>query len=73
MVTISKPGAATLGRMKHIFTRFVRDESGATAVEYGLIGTLIAVAMIVGATAVGTQLNVIFTAVASKVSAAARP
>ena len=37
-----------------------KDESGATAIEYGLIATLIAVAIIVGATAVGSQLNTVF-------------
>ena len=33
--------------MKTLFNRFVRDESGATAIEYGLIAALIAVAIIV--------------------------
>jgi len=35
--------------MKSIFKRFVKDESGATAIEYGLIASLIGVAIIVGA------------------------
>ena len=39
---------------------FLLDESGATAVEYGLIAALIAVAMVAGATAVGDQLNTKF-------------
>ncbi|MEX0852501.1 MAG: Flp family type IVb pilin [Bauldia sp.] len=46
--------------MKSLFVRFANDESGATAIEYGLIATLIAVAIIVGATAVGSQLNTVF-------------
>ena len=46
--------------MKTLFSRFAKDESGATAIEYGLIGTLIAVAIIVGATALGTRLNLVF-------------
>jgi pilus assembly protein Flp/PilA len=37
--------------------RFMRDEEGVTAIEYGLIAALIAVAIITGATAVGTQLD----------------
>ena len=36
---------------------FLRDESGATAIEYGLIGTLISIAIIVGATSLGSALN----------------
>lgn len=37
--------------------RFLQDESGATAIEYGLIAALIAVGMIAGATAIGDQVN----------------
>lgn len=40
--------------------RFVKDESGATAIEYGLIASLIGVAIIVGAGALGTSLNTTF-------------
>ena len=43
--------------MQNLFTRFIEDESGATAIEYGLIAALIAVGMIVGAKAVGTKVN----------------
>jgi pilus assembly protein Flp/PilA len=42
---------------------FVRDNSGATAVEYGLIASLIALVIIAGATAVGTKLKNTFTEV----------
>jgi len=52
--------------MKTLFARFAKDESGATAIEYGLIVTLIAVAIIVGATAVGTNLNTLFNTIAGK-------
>ena len=45
--------------------KFVRDEEGVTAIEYGLIAALIAIVIIVAVTAVGTKLNIIFTAVAS--------
>lgn len=40
---------------------FVREEDGAAAIEYGLIAALIAIGIIVGATALGTQLNGLFT------------
>jgi pilus assembly protein Flp/PilA len=43
--------------MTNLFSRFVRDESGATAIEYGLIAALIAVVIITGLTSVGANLN----------------
>ena len=46
--------------------RFARDESGATAIEYGLIAALIAVVIIGGATAVGTNLKSNFNNIANK-------
>ena len=46
--------------MQNLFTRFIEDESGATAIEYGLIAALIAVGMIVGAQAVGKKVNAKF-------------
>jgi pilus assembly protein Flp/PilA len=46
--------------MSNLFSRFVRDESGATAIEYGLIATLIAVAMITVLGSVGTKLSTTF-------------
>ncbi len=52
--------------MKAIFSRFAADESGATAIEYGLIATLISIALIVGATALGTQLNAVFNGLKDK-------
>lgn len=51
--------------MKNLVTRFVRDESGATAIEYGLIAALISVVIIAVLTSVGTQLNAKFTAVSA--------
>ena len=44
---------------------FLRDEEGATAIEYGLIAALISIVIIVAVTAVGTALNVTFTKVAT--------
>jgi pilus assembly protein Flp/PilA len=40
--------------------RFLNDDTGATAIEYGLIAALIAVVIITGVTAVGTQLSTTF-------------
>lgn len=50
-----------------MFTRFMNDESGATAIEYGLIAALIAVAIIAGATTLGTTLNAKFASIATSV------
>lgn len=43
------------------FLALLKDESGATAIEYGLIASLIAVAIITGATTLGTNLGSTFT------------
>ena len=50
--------------MRAFVSRFVKDESGATAIEYGLIAALIAVAIIATVTTVGTALQATFTTVA---------
>jgi len=52
--------------MNNLFSRFVRDESGATAIEYGLIAALIAVVIITALQTVGTNLTTTFTSVANK-------
>ena len=49
--------------MKSLVTRFAKNESGATAIEYGLIAALIGVAIIGTVTALGTQLKAVFTSV----------
>lgn len=49
--------------MKNLMKRFVADESGATAIEYGLIAALIAVAAITAMTTVGTELIAKFTTI----------
>jgi pilus assembly protein Flp/PilA len=54
--------------MHTLLKRFAKDESGATAIEYGLIATLIGVAIIVGAGALGTNLNGIFNYIAGKLA-----
>ena len=53
--------------MTNLISRFLRDESGATAIEYGLIAALIAVVVIGAVTAVGTGLSGTFTTVAGSV------
>ncbi len=50
---------------------FVRDEDGATAIEYGLIAALVAVAAIGALSALGDSLNVIFDMVSSELTSAA--
>ena len=50
-------------------SRIAREETGATAVEYGLIVGLIAVAIVVAVTLVGTNLNTLFGTVNTKLGA----
>ena len=57
--------------MSHLLSRFVRDESGATAIEYGLIAALIAVVIIGALTLVGSNLSGTFNSVATKLGPAA--
>lgn len=47
----------------------MKDESGATAIEYGLIAALISVALIAGATTLGTALNTQFVNISTKLNA----
>jgi pilus assembly protein Flp/PilA len=54
--------------MKSLFARFAKDESGATAIEYGLIAALISVVAITTLTTVGTRLNAKFTAISNGLS-----
>jgi pilus assembly protein Flp/PilA len=56
--------------MQNLVTRFINDESGATAIEYGLIAALISVALIGGATTLGTNISAKFTTAAATVGAA---
>ena len=51
------------------FKRFLADESGATAIEYGLIAALIAVVIITALKTIGTSLNVAFTNIANNLTA----
>jgi pilus assembly protein Flp/PilA len=54
--------------MSKFVTRFLNDESGATAIEYGLIAALIAVVIIAGATTLGTNLSAKFNSIAGNVA-----
>ncbi len=47
-----------------LFNRFIKDESGATAIEYGLIAALVSVAIIIVLGTVGTNLTAVFQKVA---------
>jgi pilus assembly protein Flp/PilA len=50
------------------FRRFVKDDSGATAIEYGLIAALVSVAIIAMLSILGNNLNATFKAVADNLS-----
>jgi pilus assembly protein Flp/PilA len=46
----------------------VESEKGVTAIEYGLIASLVAIAIIIGITLVGTNLNALFSYIGGKVA-----
>ncbi|MBE7249576.1 MAG: Flp family type IVb pilin [Actinomycetospora chiangmaiensis] len=54
--------------MKTLFSRFASDESGATAIEYGMIAALIAVVIITTLKTLGGQLNNKFTAISTNLN-----
>ena len=54
--------------MNNLFSRFVTDESGATAIEYGLIAALISVAIIGAITLLGTELSLVFNNIEGQLS-----
>ena len=56
--------------MKALVTKFLKDEDGATAIEYGLIAALVGVAIIAGVRALGSQLNSTFSTVQSSMASA---
>jgi pilus assembly protein Flp/PilA len=51
--------------MKNLVSRFVKDESGATAIEYGLIAAGIAIAIITAVNGLGTKLSANFNTISS--------
>jgi pilus assembly protein Flp/PilA len=56
--------------MKNLVSSFAKDESGATAIEYGLIAALIAVAIIGGGRLLGQTINAKFNTIAGEVAGA---
>ncbi len=59
--------------MTKTFAKLIRDESGAAAIEYGLIAGLIAVVIIAGATSLGGTLNGLFNTVSTTLSGVGTP
>jgi pilus assembly protein Flp/PilA len=53
--------------MQKFIQKFVRDEEGVTAIEYGLIAALIAVVIIAVVTTVGTNLRTVFSTIAASI------
>jgi pilus assembly protein Flp/PilA len=51
--------------MKNLIARFVKDQSGATAIEYGLIAAGISLAIIAVVNGIGTKLNSTFTSIST--------
>ena len=56
--------------MQSLISRFVRNESGVTAIEYGLIAALISVVCIVAMTAAGQSLLAVYNAIGAALAAA---
>jgi pilus assembly protein Flp/PilA len=59
--------------MKNLITRFQNDESGATAIEYGLIAGLISIVVIVSLGLVGDELTKVFTAISTALTDSLTP
>lgn len=59
--------------MVSVIKRFVQDESGATAIEYGLIAALVSVAAIIALQSMGSSLNSLFSRVSTTLQSAVNP
>jgi pilus assembly protein Flp/PilA len=59
--------------MTSLMKRFVNDESGATAIEYGLIAGFVSVAIIAGLTSIRTDIQTVFGEIAEALGTAATP
>lgn len=55
--------------MNTLFARFAKDESGATAIEYGLIAALISIAIIAATTTLGRNISDVFKTIADATNA----
>jgi len=53
--------------MHQVLTRFMRDESAATAIEYALVASLIAAVIVGAVSSIGTRLSALFDRIASKI------
>ncbi len=60
-------------KVKVLWTAFIDDESGATAIEYALIGTLIAVAIIGGMNALAGSINTVFGNASTELTTSVTP
>ena len=60
-----------MGNLMKRFPLIVRREEGVTAIEYGLLAALIALAIVVGAGAAGTSLNTMFSSIGTFVTSQA--
>ena len=56
--------------MKALINKFIKDEDGATAIEYGLIAALVGIAIIAAVRALGSELNSTFSEVSSALGSA---
>ena len=63
------PGALSFKHLLHAMKLFANDESGVTSIEYALIGALIAVAILLGVSSVGTAVTGLYDFVALAVEA----
>lgn len=54
--------------MRHLLHLFINDQSGVTAIEYGLIASLVAVAIIGAVSTLGTKLTTVFTQVSGSLT-----
>jgi pilus assembly protein Flp/PilA len=63
-------GERAMKTLKNAVARFVREEEGVTAIEYGLIAGLIAVAIITAVTALGQNLSTLFTNIGTAITTA---
>lgn len=59
--------------MLNLLNKFKNDESGATAIEYGLIAALISVGIIAGATTIGGEVRDTFTSIGKSLEGAELP
>jgi pilus assembly protein Flp/PilA len=70
---LAYPGGSDMKRFLTEINTFLSDEEGVTAIEYGLIAALIAVAIIGGVTAIGSNLGQLFNNVSTAITNAINP